>query len=54
MSSAVQRRASEGERRTRKLGLRQYPGYGLEDAANNFTFMAASSFLLLYYTGVRK
>jgi len=52
MSSAVQRRAPEGEGRTRKFSLRQYVGYGLGDAANNLTFMA--SFLLLYCTGVRE
>ncbi len=53
-SSAVQTRAPEGEGRTRKLDLRQYLGYGLGDAANNLTFMAAASFLLLYCASVRK
>lgn len=38
--------------RTRKLGLLQYLGYGVGDAANNLTFAMISSFLLIYYTDV--
>src|SRR5215210_7047349 len=44
--------SSDGEGGARKLGFLQYLGYGFGDAANNLTFMMASSFLLIYYTDV--
>ena len=44
--------SSDNEGRTRRLGMLQYLGYGVGDAANNLTFAMISSFLLIYYTDV--
>jgi glucuronide carrier protein len=52
VSSADEGRAADDEGGARKLGFLQYLGYGFGDAANNLTFMMASSFLLIYYTYV--
>jgi glucuronide carrier protein len=54
VSAASEERATDGEGCTRKLGFLQYLGYGFGDAANNLTFMMASSFLLIYYTDVHR
>ena len=51
MSSGVVM-CSDNERRTPRLGVLQYLGYGAGDAANNLTFSMISSFLLIYYTDV--
>lgn len=56
MSPAGEGRATDdtgdGAGNARKLGLVQYLGYGVGDAANNLTFSMVSSFLLIYYTDV--